>query len=146
MGGNDQPRIVVPVQKGPGSVMHGLKMVQGKMESGQIFICHDAREEGVCPISKKEHLRTSTEQEIPSYVWYQQKEDTKTRDAPDPRCDDHGCDAMRYACVWMWGRDLTDEEDTRVKPGTFADIVGHQEFLDEQEDYEDDDDFYPDWN
>lgn len=128
MGGNFQNGIIRPATKGKGSVMAGLKQVQAKMESGQLFLCHDALESGACPESMERYLPTCTAEEIPAYVWARDPEGSP-RDMPDPKCEDHGIDAMRYAVTFKWGRDLGEEPEIRSEPGTLGDLLGHDAWL-----------------
>lgn len=134
-GGNNQLGIIRPARKNKGSVMRGLKMVEAKMEQGQIILCHDALEMGVCDISRQKMMPTCTEQEIPSYVWSKTKEGGPIKDAPDSACQDHGCDAMRYAVDWFWGREPRDETPERdvCGPGTVGEMVGHSRWLEDIE-------------
>ena len=51
---------------------------------------------------------TCTAQEIPSYVWRTTKDGQPVKEEPDPTAPDHGCDALRYAAMYLWRRDLSD--------------------------------------
>jgi hypothetical protein len=72
-----------------------------------------------------------TEEEIPSYVFCKIEEDKVTkRDKPDPRCDDHGCDALRYAAMFAFKRDLSHIEPKPLyDEGTMGHFWGHEEIL-----------------
>jgi len=146
----DQEALVIPARKGPGSRLLGFKMVEDKMSLGQIVLCHDAMEEGACPISLTKYKPTCTEQEIEAFVWKKHKDGQPIKEDSDPNCDDDGCFAMIYAVDWFWGRDLTEEKDTRSQPGTMGYAMDHDEvfapagFEDDDLD-DDDDDFGDEW-
>lgn len=73
----------------------------------------------------REELRpTCTVQEVGAYV-YPPRVDGKIyqTDKPDDRCDEHGCDAMRYWCMYSWrSKHRAKEEPVGYKRGT----MGHQ--------------------
>ena len=60
--------------------------------------------------------------EIPSYVYRQVEDGKPHKEEPDPLCIDHGCDRHRYACKWVWGRDLAEKDPVASQmvhaPGT----------------------------
>ena len=128
MGGNTSPGIIKPVTKGKGSVMAGLKQVQAKMASGQIFICHDAQEGGLCSESTERYLPTCLAEELPAYVW-DKDVGGNPRDVPDPKCQDHAIDMMRYAVVYKWGRDMTPVKSEEFERDTIGEITGHGDWL-----------------
>lgn len=76
----------------------------------------------------KEELRpTSTVAEIGSYA-YVPRVDGKSyqTDKPDPKCDDHGCDAMRYMMMYAWRhKHKAPLEPTGYKPGTMGAKFNH---------------------
>ena len=74
----------------------------------------------------------ATHQEIPGYHYGIIEEGKTNRDQPAPGQADHGCDAMRYAMMWLWrknGAPRKVEGDFEV--GTWADVLGHKRFLKE---------------
>lgn len=79
--------------------------VKGK---ASIFLVRDAlahRPDGELRSAMKP---TCTAQEIPSYVWRTTKDGQPVKEEPDPTAPDHGCDALRYAAMYLWRRDLSD--------------------------------------
>jgi phage terminase large subunit len=57
----------------------------------------------------KEWLETRpdrTAAEIPGYSYRPVQDDKEDREEP-VKVNDHGCDALRYACLWAWNRDYT---------------------------------------
>ena len=75
-----------------------------------------------------------TTQEIPSYVYPKAEDGKVIKETPDPTCQDHGCDATRYACMYKWRKDLSDpEEPTSYPPGSIGDIMGDDEVYERAE-------------
>ncbi|MHA7813250.1 MAG: hypothetical protein ACX94C_07670 [Phycisphaerales bacterium] len=120
--GRDGNNLVMKAQKGKGSVEAGLYLVQEQMgnpaegKPTQIRFSSRARRY-TCPILKAASMPLGVVDEIPGYVWAEQKEDRPAKNQPDPGCVDHGCDAMRYlqteVHVTKFGKDrprLTAEE------------------------------------
>ena len=50
---------------------------------------------------------TCLEEELPSLVWAESKDGRPVREIPDPSCADHACDAMRYAVMFAWRKDMS---------------------------------------
>ena len=74
----------------------------------------------------------STIEEIPSFVWKDVGTSGEPKEGPDPRCADHGCDCLRYLCVWMDRSDWrTEEEEKPYETGTYGDLMGHAEVFEE---------------
>jgi PBSX family phage terminase large subunit len=79
------------------SISDGIQAVASRMKiagdgRARIFLMRDslvARD----PDLVERKLPTCTEEEIESYIWDEKK------DLPVKR-DDHGCDSLRYACMW----------------------------------------------
>jgi phage terminase large subunit len=74
---------------------------------------------------------TRTYEEIPGYV-YEEIPPEKLGEKEDkerPRkVNDHGCDAMRYACMYAWARDHTpNPEDAEYQPGTWGKLLNLKE-------------------
>lgn len=91
----------------------------------RLYLCHGASDylDPELSASKKP---TSTEDEIPGYCWREVKEGGVVKEEPSPTAIDHGCDAMRYAAMFAWGRDLGDpHEKPRFDPGSIGDVLGH---------------------
>lgn len=105
--GKDGHNLVMPAQKGKGSVVAGLELVSdlmGDPEGGKrsrIRFSSRARRY-TCPIHTRDNLPIGVVEEIPGYVWAEQKEGRPARNEPDPGCVDHGCDAARYVQTEIW--------------------------------------------
>jgi hypothetical protein len=49
-----------------------------------------------------------TVDELPGYSYRETPDDREDKEEP-VKVNDHGCDALRYACLWAWNRDYTKE-------------------------------------
>ena len=93
----------------------------------RMFLCRGAHVYGIDTVLDGEMRPTSTEQEVQSYIWPKSEDNKPIKEKPDPACADHGCDAWRYASMWLFNNDLTPPEaPARIEPGTMADIMGHK--------------------
>lgn len=91
----------------------------------RLFLCSDASDyfDNELAAAKKP---TSTEEEISGYCWRKAKDGQPIKEETDPNCEDHGCDAMRYAAMYAWCRDLTDPtEKPKFDPGSMGDVLDH---------------------
>jgi len=112
----------------------GLQMVQKGLslrENGpRIFLVRGALRYGRCPLRAEELKPVCTEDEILDYVWAKSEDGQIKREIPDPLCSDHGCDAMRYAAMFRWRKDLSTRADRQRFPeGTLGHLFGHDEIL-----------------
>ncbi len=105
--GQDGHNLVQKAQKGKGSVSAGIELVKDLMGDPDRdrptvvrFSSRALRYE--CPIHRAQNLPVGVVEEIPGYVWAEQKEDRPAKNEPDPGCVDHGCDAMRYILTEIW--------------------------------------------
>ena len=74
-----------------------------------------------------------TEHEIPGYVFVKGADGKSVKERPDPGAPDHGCDALRYAAMYAWGRDLTPiPEPQKYAPGSYGDVLNVSEVLGEE--------------
>ncbi len=97
-----------------------LFFVQGALRTG-IDEVLDAKLRPVC-----------TEDEIGSYVWEKTAEGNIDREHPSKDCQDHGCDATRYACMYAWKRDLVHQEPShKYKAGTWGRVLDFDSLLQE---------------
>lgn len=72
----------------------------------------------------------ATYQEIPSYHYPVLEEGQINRDEPAKGQPDHGCDAMRYALMWLWRKNMVLlPKKSTFDVGSWADILGHDDFL-----------------
>ena len=72
----------------------------------------------------------SLEEEIPSLVYAEAREGRPVREIPDPSCADHACDAMRYACMFAWKKDMSRAVAVDKYPShTLGAVLGHDEEL-----------------
>lgn len=92
----------------------------------KLFMLANCLRHGADPVLLSKGKPTSTEQEIGSYVWNEPDETKPNRDIPSPLCADHGMDAMRYAVMYVWDKDMsTPEPQWQPEPGSYADVLGH---------------------
>jgi len=93
----------------------------------RMFFVRDATVHGRDPDRDALGLPCSTEEEIPSYVYERDEKRDETKERPDPDCEDHGCDAARYAVMSFWKRDKLKFPDRpkRYDKGTLGHLLGH---------------------
>ncbi len=93
----------------------------------RLFFCRSAFDKyGMDKKLLAERRPACTEQEIPSYTWPKHEDGKARKDKPDPACEDHGCDALRYAVMFGFNKNLAPTEQVpEIKPGTMADLMGH---------------------
>lgn len=77
-------------------------------------------------------LPTCSEEEISDYVHLKsetlKESELAKKEKPDPECADHGMDAMRYAAMFAWRKDLHRIPVSRTfVPGSMGSILGHDE-------------------
>jgi len=102
-----------PAQKGQNSITPGLELVSDLMgnpgDGGRPtrirFSCRASRYN--CPEVRSRSRPNGVVQELPGYVWAEQKEDRPAKNEPDPGSIDHGADTMRYV--------LTELQSTNFK-------------------------------
>ena len=96
----------------------------------------DAIEPGPDPMRIESRRPISVSQEIPSYTWREIKDGSSLVEEPAKDSEDHGCDACRYAMVFL---DATDWSPPDVavtyEPGTYGHFFGHAEVFDACHDY-----------
>lgn len=93
----------------------------------RLYLCWDALELAEHEL-RDEHKPTCTEDEIPDYVWAKWAEGKPLKEETDRTCADHGCDAMSYAAVWAFGKDLTPPAPRiPLQPDSLGAILGHDE-------------------
>lgn len=97
-----------------------------------LHFVRDAQAFGPDPALKRNKKPVSLEQELVQYIWRRGdsgKPET-LKEEPDPGCEDHACDALRYACMWAWKRDLTPRKPApEWEGGTLGDLFGHDDLL-----------------
>lgn len=70
---------------------------------------------------------TCTEREIPGYVYLVDETGKPSHDRTDPECPDHGCDATRYLCSFLWRHDQTPPEGPlKPKLGSIASALSRR--------------------
>ena len=75
-----------------------------------------------------------TEEEFPGFVWLKQSDGKPIKEMPDPSCPDHGLDAMRYAAMFAWNKDLSLPAPPPTFPNwSYGGMLGHSEMLESEE-------------
>ena len=124
--GRDGDRIA---RKAKNAIRTGIDMVRwalSKTDNGpRIFFARD------CLIGRDENRvqamkPCSVIEELSSYVWTKSREGRPTKERPDPTCSDHGVDALRYAAMYLWNRDMSAPElPPEYESGTWGSLLGH---------------------
>lgn len=128
----------IPCDKSRG-VLHGLDLVRDLFKRRVLFLVKDAAIFGIDEELRMDGKPTGTESEIDSYVFRKNEEGREIKDEPDPACADHGCDSLRYNCVYKWGRDINPTPQRwdfkRPAPNelSVADAMGFLEVAEKEE-------------
>lgn len=69
--------------------------------------------------------------EVPSYIYLARDDGRPTKEQTDPRCSDHFCDELRYACAFVdGGYDLAPlPAPTNFPPTSYGAQLGHDKLL-----------------
>lgn len=127
--GRDGRRLALPAEK---AVLTGINVVRDLLtpdEEGRprMMFVKDALVDGADSELLADRKPTCTEQEIPGYVYAQNADGSLIKEKPDPECEDHGLDATRYAAMYVWGHDFTDDQaKPKFRKGTLGDILRHE--------------------
>ena len=112
---------------GLATVQQGFSTREG---GARIFLVRGALRYGRCPLREEQLKPACTEDEILDYVWAKTDDGRVAREIPDPLCSDHGCDALRYAAMFRWRKDMSTREDRKqYAEGTLGHLFGHDEIL-----------------
>lgn len=134
--GRNAPKLVVPIDKGPGSVRAGIDQVNWALGNQQgvanlvptktrMFFLKDAQYGGIDPELAAEMLPVNDVQEFQSYVWDEQEPDKPIRERPKEGRPNHGCDTTRYFSVGSWPFNLGGPVvKDKPKRGTVDDVLG----------------------
>ena len=117
------------------AIQVGLSVGRARWANKSLFILRNALDRPD-PILAEQKKPTGMIEEIPSYIYRDHKDGTAIREEPSPDSDDHSCDALRYLCLFLDSNDWRSppEKDPAFAPGTFGDVMGHAEVLEESED------------
>ena len=117
-----------PVDKGRGKI-HGLDLVRRLLDRKRIVLVRDAIRFPDLELRRRS-WPWSTETEIPSFCWREKTPGDPSPEEPDPRCADHGCDAMIYAAIYRYKKDLSEPPEARsFAAGTYGALYGTPESL-----------------
>ena len=112
-GGRDCGNLVVPAQKGPGSLKAGLELMMDLFANNpaapgrkpKIFICTNAKRYHCQELADKKRPQGMAD-ELPGYCWAEQKDGSDPKEEPDPGSIDHGIDSGRYVITEEWKTDF----------------------------------------
>lgn len=133
--GRNMKEIVRPCNKTreKGAEKVGIDQVRVRLQPREdgtrgIYFLRDSLRYGEDPGAVERGHPRSTVQEIPAYV-YRIREDGKPyKEEPDPKCIDHGCDTLRYACDFAAWRNLTPKKKEReFGVATYGHALGHKD-------------------
>ncbi len=131
-GGRGLEPIAVGANK---TVLTGIEHVRTLLDPEQkggpsVFFVRDSLVLGKDKECVEDGLPTCTEEEIPFYTFKKVINDGAIVEIPDPKCEDHGADACRYACMWCWRKDLSEvPSGAKYKPGTIGAELGHEDIV-----------------
>lgn len=116
------PGIAIKANK---AVEMGLGVVRDALAGKRLFLVRDALQERDEALAEDE-LPLCTEDELPGYVFPVTKDGRPIKETPDPVPPQHGCDTLRYAAVFAWGKQYAEKPKPRkYAPGTLGDMLGH---------------------
>jgi phage terminase large subunit len=111
-------------QKAANAVEAGLSMVRERFQKNKVFFLRSGRDRDPELASGKRP--TCTEDEIPGYVFADQKDGQPARDVPAQGQADHGNDMTRYACAFLDDHDWRPAPaENTVPPESAASILRH---------------------
>lgn len=113
------------------AVMSGIEHVRMALnpEDPQLFLIRGALVHRD-PALDDRSLPCCLEEEIPRYVYPKVEEDKPVKEKPDSICDDHACDAMRYACMAAWKRNFEVlKARAKFPEGSYGHVLGHEAVL-----------------
>ena len=122
-------------RKADNDMMSGLDQVRWAMDPGEdeeplLYLVKNALREGRDPDLAENMAACCSEEEITGFVWLKQDDGKPIKEKPDPSCADHGLDAMRYAAMFAWRKDLAAPNTASLFPwGSMGQILKHDEVV-----------------
>jgi hypothetical protein len=111
----------LPAQEANKNVVQGLEVVRTRLHKDRLKFCDDALDEIDAGLAG-EKKPVSVTQEIWSYCYPKTLDGREIKEHPAVNCVDHGCDALRYAMMYL---DRYDLADARPKPKYPERTYGH---------------------
>ena len=119
----------------------GSNIVRERFQDSKLFFVadaqytggmrHDETEPGPDPLRIERRKPISVLEEVPSYSYKEAKPGAEVKEEPATDSEDHGCDACRYAMVWLDGTDWSPETtQPAYAAGTYGKFFNHSEVLD----------------
>ncbi len=131
--GADGERIA---RKANNAILTGIDMVTWGLtcdavtKQPRIYFLEDRLLYGRDPMRVDARKPASTTEEIPSYTWRIHDDGKPDKEQPNPLCADHGCDALRYAAMFLWNCDLTPiPPPPEFAVDAYGSILKHEEVL-----------------
>jgi phage terminase large subunit len=111
--------------------MAGADSVRQRWNRGSMYILRNSPD-GKDPELEAAQKPVCLAEEITGYSYERAKDGAPIRERPARDSDDHGCDACRYLSMFLEKADWQPEtERTYYAKGTYGDLMGHNEILDE---------------
>lgn len=111
--------------KADNDVLPGIDCVRYGFTQNRIHLIRDVLRCGMEEDLHEAGLPVCLKDEIPSYVWMKAEDGRALKEKPD-KINDHGCDALRYAAMFLWGRNFGRLKKNEPYPeGSFGDVLGH---------------------
>jgi len=106
--------------------------VRKLLKDDQLYFLSDANREIDPELVADPTIRCgSVLHEIDSYVYADLADGKPVKEEPHPKCVDHGCDVLRYCCLWMERKDLTETPRRKAGPAhnwaQYFDVEGELE-------------------
>jgi hypothetical protein len=142
-GGRNGSSLVMKAQKGKGSVKPRLELVMDLLGNNPetdlpTKIRFSSRAQRYkCPYLEAAGLPQGVVDEIPGYVWAEQKEDRPAKNEPDPGSIDHGCDTTGYVQTEIWKTDFRTKKNTLKPEDVFSGKASYTMTAEEFEEYVD---------
>lgn len=114
-------------------LMPGINVVNERLRKNKLFVLAGCTETHASDDDKAGRAWGLID-EVPRYVWREQKADEHIHEEPKKGVADHSCDQTRYVCVFLDGNDWRPKASEVVdRPGTFGDVLKMGEFFKEIE-------------
>jgi len=126
------PRLVTEADNRKDKDMPGLDLVRDALDLDEtgypaISFLENSLQHPPDPEQVENNRPTCVEREIPSYVWKPASTTDPEMTVEEPlKKHDDGCDTVRYACAFKWGRDyrpFPKEDPDTYKPGTWGHLL-----------------------
>lgn len=137
-GERDTDRIAIGANN---QIVTGVELIRDHLVKDEILILRDLTGwyhgtqwvEGTDEERRAKKKPTGLVGEVPSYVYADAVDEKRRKDRqqkPDPKCECHGIDTLRYGSSYAWRKDLEDKaKGPQFKTGTMGDLMDHESVL-----------------